>query len=105
MRVPTLTYSMTSYLNNIITHDIIEILTYSMTSYLDNIITHDIIEIGEDDVMPRGAGTGTGTGAKKKRGPSRSLSQRSNLLSPDLGLPALTHPGRRHRMPGIPSDR
>ena len=33
-------------------HDIIEILTYSMTSYLDNImIMHDIIEIGEDDVM------------------------------------------------------
>ena len=57
---------MTSYLNNIITHDIIEILTYSMTSYLDNIITHDIIEIGEDDVMPRGAGTGNGTGTKKK---------------------------------------
>ena len=39
------------YLDQIITHDIIEMLTSSMTSYLDNIITCDIIEIGEDDVM------------------------------------------------------
>ena len=36
-----------------------------MTSYLGNIITHDIIEIGEEDVMHRGAGTGTGTGTKR----------------------------------------
>ena len=59
---------MTSYLNNIITHDIIEILTYSMTSYLDNIITHDIIEIGEDDVMLTcSLGPGTGTRYRNKK--------------------------------------
>ena len=58
---------MTSYLDNIIMHDIIEILTSSMTSYLNNITTHDIIEIGEGDVMLRGAGTGTGTGTKNNR--------------------------------------
>ena len=59
--------------------------------------------------MPRKTGSGDDLRllpwSKKKYGPSNLLLQRSSRLSPDLDLPALTHPGEGHKMPGIANHR